>query len=218
MQSRMLNRLRTLIRMGPPRASLATTTSSGTSASEGSPKGNVKQSPKERKTPEKASLENPYLSLPAHSSILQSRLEDHYYKTLMEDLMILSYDHDAPLASLEALEKHPEWIRPVPENLLETLYAMPLEKLPTSPFADIPTTSLLTSEHAKIGEKGKSRNYRKRLYNPIDYTIVRNEEWGREDAVKVIEPFSPLPSRVPMPKKIILKIWAEEAVKNKYVL
>jgi hypothetical protein len=207
----------------PPRASLATV-SSGTpssaksSSSEGSSKGNAKQSPSTKETKntlEKASLENPYLSLPAHSSILQSRLEDHYYKTLMEDLMILSYDHDAPLASLESLEKHPEWIRPVPENLLESLYAMPLEKLPTSPFADIPTTSLLTSEHAKIGEKGKSRNYRKRLYNPIDYTIVRNEEWGREDAVKVIEPFSPLPSRVPMPKKIILKIWANEAVKNK---
>ena len=148
-------------------------------------------------------------------SALINRLEQHYYKTIMEDVMILNYDHDSPMADLKNLEQSAEWNRCLPHNHLEELYSLPLDKLPTQPFNDCPTTHLMTLENSTIGDKLNSRKYKKRLYNPIDYTIVKKNEWTRDDPPKKIEEYSPLPSRTPIPKKIILKIWSEAALKNK---
>jgi hypothetical protein len=134
----------------------------------------------------------------------------------MEDMMVLNYDHDSPMASLEALERTKEWNRSIPENELEELFSMPLEKLPTKPFSnDTPvTTNLLTLENSTKGDKLQSRKKR-RLPNPIDYTIVRKEDWNKDVGPVQAEPYAPLPSRLPLLKKVVLKIWAEEAVKSK---
>jgi large subunit ribosomal protein L5 len=79
------------------------------------------------------------------------------------------------------------------------------------------TTNLLTLENASSKTKTKTRPYKKRLYNPIDYTHVRKEEW-EDNEVAVRPPWSPLSSNLPIPKKIILKITTEDAVKNKTIL
>lgn len=152
-------------------------------------------------------------ALPAYSCALRPRLEEHYYDTLLEDIMILTYDHESPEADLEFLSKTKEWNRqPTP---LDKVYSQRLDKLPT--MTESVTTNLLTLENATSKIKTKSRKYRKRLYNPIDYTIVRKEEWLNDD-VKVVKPWSPLSSNLPMPRNIILKIGSDEAVKNKMVL
>lgn len=157
--------------------------------------------------------------IPAYSSILAPRLEDHYYTTLMEDVMILTYDHNSPKASLQYLQSQPEWSRSMPANMLQELYSTPLERLATRPFDDDPTTNLISLETSTLGQKTKSRKLRKRLYNPIDYTIVRKDEWKKENhPPEIREPFSPLISRIPALQKVTLKIWSEDAVKNKYVL
>lgn len=151
--------------------------------------------------------------LPAYSCALRPRLEEHYYDTLLEDIMILTYDHNSPEADLEFLSKSKEWNRQ--PSTLDKVYLKRLDKLPT--LTESVTTNLLTLENATSKIKTKSRKYRKRLYNPIDYTIVRKEEW-ENDNIKAVKPWSPLTSNLPIPRNIILKIGSDEAVKNKMVL
>ena len=127
--------------------------------------------------------------------------------------MILTYDHNSPEADLDFLSKTQEWNR-APTSL-DKIYSQRLDKLPTN--TESVTTNLLTLENATSKIKTKSRKYRKRLYNPIDYTIVRKEEW-ENDKIKIAKPWSPLSSNLPIPRNIILKIWSDEAVKNKMIL
>jgi hypothetical protein len=129
----------------------------------------------------------------------------------MEDIMILTYDHYSPEADLDFLSKTKEWNRK--PSTLDKIYSQKLDQLPT--FTESVTTNLLTLENAT--SKTKTKKFKKRLYNPIDYTIVRKEEWDNNE-VTVRQPWSPLSSSLPIPKKIILKITAEAAVKNKTIL
>jgi hypothetical protein len=127
--------------------------------------------------------------------------------------MILTYDHTSPEADLDFLSKTKEWNRQ--PSTLDKIYSQKLDKLPT--YTESVTTNLLTWENATSKTKTKTKKFKKRLYNPIDYTIVRKEEWDNNE-VKVRPPWSPLSSNLPIPKKIILKITAEAAVKNKTIL
>lgn len=146
--------------------------------------------------------------------VFRARLEEHYYNTLLEDLIVLNYDHSSPHASLSHLSGTKEWNRRLPDQPLQHLYSSSVERLPTFPGSDM-TTSLLTLENARVRESVPKRKFRKGFFNPIDYTTVLKEKYeAREDAPPP-PPYSPLPSRTPMPAKVVLRIWAEAAVSNK---
>lgn len=126
--------------------------------------------------------------------------------------MIMNYDHNSPMASLDALEK--EW--DVDEQkVFENTFLTPVEQLPTRPETEI-CTNLLTTELSHVGLPRIKKGFTKKLKNPIDYTSIRDEDFLPGPPAHEIPPYSPLPSRVPALRRIDLKIWAEEAVGNKY--
>ncbi|KAJ3011472.1 hypothetical protein HKX48_006829 [Thoreauomyces humboldtii] len=150
-------------------------------------------------------------------AVFRPRLEEHYYNTLQEDLMVLTYDHASPHADLPHLQKSREWKREVPSNLLQTVFSGPVERLPTFPGSET-TTRLLTLENARVKESVQKRKFRKGFFNPIDYTSVKKEKLSAREAAPPPAPFSPLPSRLPIVSKVVLRIWAEQAVSNKTIL
>ncbi|KAJ3163110.1 hypothetical protein HDU86_002279 [Geranomyces michiganensis] len=150
--------------------------------------------------------------------VFRPRLEEHYYNTLQEDLMVLTYDHSSPHASLAHLSASREYNRTVPENLLKDIYSRPLERLPTFPGAAETTTNLLTLENAKVKNVVLKRKFRRGFYNPIDYTSVLKEKLNAREDAPPVAPFSPVPSRLPIVSKVVLRIWAESAVANKTIL
>lgn len=145
---------------------------------------------------------------------IRARLEEYYYSTIMPNLAILSYDHNSPDASLEALEANSEWNYSVGDKPLEKLYTTPVAKLPTDPL-NVITQNLLTTELQNVGMPKKGRRYKQKLYNPIDYTSIRKEVFNAPPPQAPRAPFAPLPSRLPALKKIMLSVWDEEAVANK---
>ncbi|KAJ3156437.1 hypothetical protein HDU89_004219 [Geranomyces variabilis] len=150
--------------------------------------------------------------------VFRPRLEEHYYNTLQEDLMVLTYDHSSPHASLEHLSASREYNRTVPENLLKDVYSRPVERLPTFPGAAETTTNLLSLENAKVKNVVLKRKFRRGFFNPIDYTSVLKEKLNAREDAPPVAPFSPLPSRLPIVSKVVLRIWAEQAVANKTIL
>ncbi|KAI8919834.1 ribosomal protein L5 domain-containing protein [Powellomyces hirtus] len=150
--------------------------------------------------------------------VFRPRLEEHYYNTLQEDIMVLNYDHSSPHASLEHLSSTREWNRRRPEHLLQDIYSCPVDRLPTFPGSAETTTNLLTLENARVKEVTLKRKFRKGFYNPIDYTSVVKEKYNARKEAPPAEPYSPLPSRLPMVSRVMLRIWAESAVSNKTIL
>ncbi|XJO78745.1 hypothetical protein BDV3_003139 [Batrachochytrium dendrobatidis] len=154
--------------------------------------------------------------IPLVHDVFRPRLEEHYYNSLMEDLMVLSYDHFSPSAGLDTLESFPEWNRSLGDYPLHDLYSSTLAKLPTRPESQQMVSSLLALETAK--QELRPRRYRKLLYNPIDYTAVPRHILTAKPPPPPPPPYAPLPSRLPIPKRIELKIWCEQAATNKNLL
>ncbi|KAI8925814.1 ribosomal protein L5 domain-containing protein [Entophlyctis helioformis] len=229
-------------------------------------------------------------------AVFRPRLEEHYYNTVLEDLLVLTYDHSSPLASLPLLNGpladavqqtvaaaskaaataaaeqvaaaettaatlaadgnvdaaaamktsaerlrlqyespsfaqldgeraaafaqsvHAQWHRrsqqtPYP---LHELYSTTLPMLPTHPESAHIPTSLLSIENST--QELMKRRYRKMMYNPIDYTAVPKEILFAKPPAPPAAPFAPVPSRMPVLKRVVLKIWCEAAVTNKNIL
>ncbi|KAI8826169.1 ribosomal protein L5 domain-containing protein [Fimicolochytrium jonesii] len=154
---------------------------------------------------------------PQSIPVSRPRLEEHYYNSLLEDLLVLTYDHSSAHASLSHLATQKEWQRSLPPNPLQALYSVKVEQLPTYPGSDT-VTNLLTLENAKVKEVVLKRVFRRGSFNPIDYTTVAKERLFRREDAPPPPPYSPLPSRVPIVSRVVLRIWDESAVQNKMVL
>ncbi|KAJ3043407.1 hypothetical protein HDV00_005105 [Rhizophlyctis rosea] len=152
---------------------------------------------------------------PVSDPILRIRLEEHYYNTLLEDIMVLSYDHNSPNASLDALAENPEWNLSYDSEYLQTLFTSRLDRLPTLPQTDI-TTSLLTRQNAVATELIQPRRFSRKAFNPIDYVNVKPEVRNARIPLPPPPPFTPLPSKLPIPASVVLRIWTEKAIQNKY--
>ncbi|KAJ3319738.1 hypothetical protein HDV06_005938 [Boothiomyces sp. JEL0866] len=157
---------------------------------------------------EKVSIVNPLPLVP--------RLETHYYDTLYDDLMILTYDHSSPQASLEKLEKQKFWKSNL-DALDENTFTTPVADLPTKPTTSI-TSNLATVMYEHIGLPIFPKMIRKKLKNPIDFTPIKKEEFLAPAELPSAPYYTPFPNRIPGLKRIQLKIWAEEAVANKSIL
>ncbi|KAH6561330.1 hypothetical protein BASA62_009886 [Batrachochytrium salamandrivorans] len=149
-------------------------------------------------------------------AVYRPRLEEHYYNSLLEDLIVLSYDHSSPKASLDSLKSSAEWNRSLGPHPLHDLYSVTMAQLPTLPESAQGVSSLLALKPVQHGTR--KRRYRKLLYNPIDYTAVPRHILLARPPPPPPLPFSPLPSRMPVLKSIVLKIWCEAAVSNKNML
>ncbi|KAI9099452.1 ribosomal protein L5 domain-containing protein [Phlyctochytrium arcticum] len=149
--------------------------------------------------------------------ISRPRLEEHYYNTLLEDLLVLTYDHSSPTASLEHLSSNKEWSRSLPNHPLEKLYSKPIERLPTFPHSET-TTNLLSRENAVVKTQKLKQKFRVGFRNPIDYTPVSKEDLEAREPAPPPKPYAPLPSRMPVPSKVVLRIYSKAAVQNKTIL
>jgi hypothetical protein len=145
---------------------------------------------------------------------IRARLEEHYYNNIQLNLAILNYNHASTDASIDALNQSKELNYKV-ESPLERVYTTRVADLPTKP-SDTVTQTLLTTELQNVGLPMKSRKYKQKLYNPVDYTSIRKEVFNAPPPAVAKPAYSPLPSRLPSLKKIVLKIWDDEAVANKY--
>ncbi|KAI8833750.1 ribosomal protein L5 domain-containing protein, partial [Chytridium lagenaria] len=180
--------------------------------------------------------------------IVRNRLEEHYYRSLVEDIMVLRYRHeskDAPSvekvdamlaelsqsahASLDA--QTPLTLNPTRRSDLLRVFSTPLSHLPTYPSTNSSSTAvtnLLAKRTADASGPGRNvrRLWRRRLVNPIDYTTVRRSamesflmgEKEREVRMEKGKSFSPNVARLPAIRKVVVKIWEESAVVNKNVL
>ncbi|KAI9207849.1 ribosomal protein L5 domain-containing protein [Polychytrium aggregatum] len=153
---------------------------------------------------------------PLADQVVRVRLEEHYYNTLLEDIMILSYDHSSPTASLEAAL--PALSRKLPENALEDLFSTPFSDLPTHPTNNVTTHFLLSNENSGSVVNFPKRSFAKKKLNPIDYTIVKKEVMTALPPLDIWKPFSPSPKRLPLLRKVTVKVWEDSAAHNKSLL
>ncbi|KAJ3143901.1 hypothetical protein HK101_002972 [Irineochytrium annulatum] len=187
--------------------------------------------------------------------LLRSRLEEHYYTSLLEDIMILRYKHDSKGAlSVAQVDKLLEkkytsqksahqppgaldfsWPRVSPSHTSDVFKAFtgPLQRLPTLPCHPSHTRhqkllARLSARHVAFMPKWR---WQRRLFNPIDVTTVRRAEYERfvrkareREAVRRgggrgdERGFKPVPERMPVLRKVTLKIWEVGAVANKNIL
>ncbi|KAJ3268712.1 hypothetical protein HDV01_002343 [Terramyces sp. JEL0728] len=157
---------------------------------------------------EKVSIVNPLPLIP--------RLETHYYETLYDDLMVLTYDHSSPQASLEKLAKSKFWKSNL-DALDENVFTTTVADLPTKPTTSV-TSNLNTVLYEHIGLPIFPKMIRNKLKNPIDFTPIKKEEFLAPALPPQQSSYTPFPNRIPDLKKIQLRIWAEEAVANKSIL
>lgn len=144
---------------------------------------------------------------------VRARLEEHFFNSTIHNLAILNYDHASRDAPLERLAEMAEWN--YSHDPLSKLYTTSVANLPTKPD-EVITQNLFTTELQKVGLPIRGRKWRKRLRNPIDYTIIRKEIFDAPPKDFPRRPYAPLPSRLPSLKRITLRIWDESAVTNKY--
>ncbi|KAJ3211740.1 hypothetical protein HDU67_004322 [Dinochytrium kinnereticum] len=177
------------------------------------------------------------------TAVVRNRLEEHYYGSLLEDIMVMRYRHESAEApSIEKVDRMLEQLRKAEDATINDpnplsreasqrsdllrVFSTPLTHLPTAPLDPLPSTvtNLLSKKAADA--RGVHRNvkrlWRRRLVNPIDYTTVRRSAMeafllgdGKE---KDGAGFAPVPGKLPAIRKVVLKIWEDSAVQNKYVL
>ncbi|KAJ3055840.1 hypothetical protein HK097_009043 [Rhizophlyctis rosea] len=148
---------------------------------------------------------------------MRIRLEEHYYNTLLEDIMILSYDHDSPHATLEALADNDLFNLQLKETYLEKAFTIPLDRIQTLPQTGT-TTNLLSRQYGVRHPPLLKRRFRRRLFNPIDYTTVSKADKNALIPPPPPPPYAPIPSRLPQVASVVLRIWSEKAISNKYIL
>jgi len=147
---------------------------------------------------------------------VRSRLEEHYFSTVLPNIAILTYDHHSPDATLKFLEENiQEWN--YKEDPLSKLFTTSVSNLPTQPDKFV-THNLLSTDHQVPDPTLKELRKKKKYFNPIDYTTFKEKSFHPNAHALVQKPYSPLPSRLPFLKRITLKIWDELAVNNKYTL
>lgn len=170
---------------------------------------------------------------PEYIPIIRPRLEGYLYDRLMEDMMVMMYRHDSPLApsiaDLDAKALLESSSAPGPSDIRKA-FLVPMEELPTRPKSSMGFTSnLLTRESSRRGLRNVSGpRWRRIPKNPIDYTTVKKKEFSnyfKEKNQALIEEqrifekhFSPLPQHLPIVRKVTLRIWEEKAVDNKSLL
>lgn len=141
--------------------------------------------------------------------LLRLRMEEHYHNTLMEDLMVLCYDHSDA-------NRFQQDLRFDARAELQKVYLADLARIETQPCSsDIPA-SLLSVQHSR--PPLMKRRYRKRLYNPIDYTAVPFSVLHAKPSPKPAEAFEPTARRLPQVSRVVLKTWTESALGNKAIL
>ncbi|KAI8908052.1 ribosomal protein L5 domain-containing protein [Gorgonomyces haynaldii] len=157
-----------------------------------------------------------YSALIVEQTPVRTRLEEFYYNSMMQDLMVLSYDHHSPDARIEKALEHHEFKRTLPS--LREVYSTPLHALPTLPERPSVDQCLLTTENEKIGIPTRQVKFVRKLKNPIDYTSIPTEIFNAPPPAPPKKPFAPWPSRLPALRKIGLRIWSEDASANKFLV
>ncbi|KAJ1564058.1 hypothetical protein HK096_009799 [Nowakowskiella sp. JEL0078] len=146
------------------------------------------------------------------NTAVRPRLEEYYRQSILEDLLILTYDHSSPDADLKILETKykSEWM---PDHSLRDLFSVSIEELPTF-NPNEPITSLMTKyassyEPAKANKLEESRSL-------LDYSNVPSRAMKKflNPPPPPPPPFAPLPNRMPAIKSIVLKIWQDSAAQN----
>ncbi|TPX31660.1 hypothetical protein SmJEL517_g05033 [Synchytrium microbalum] len=151
----------------------------------------------------------------------QSRLETHYYQTILEDLLVLTYDHSSPDASLEHLSStSPEWQNnPSSPTPFIDLYSTPRTKLPSYNGGISAVTSLISKEAVEVDYfRVPKPKYGKLYLNPIDYTPVKMDVLKARPPIPPPPPYAPVPSRIVNLKTVSLRVWSKEAASNKNVI
>ena len=106
---------------------------------------------------------------------LVPRLESHYYNTIYEDLMALTYDHSSP--SLQNLEQDQLWNYKFTDQDYEKVYTLNINDLPTKHNENL-CSNLLTT---KLKSIQKHSRLEKKMKNPIDYTSIPKEDFYKKD-------------------------------------
>ncbi|KAJ3022993.1 UNVERIFIED_CONTAM: hypothetical protein HDU68_008839 [Siphonaria sp. JEL0065] len=169
--------------------------------------------------------------------VVRARLEEHHYNTLADDLLVLAYSHESPLAPSAAdarlkLQRDAELATTEKRLSLTKLFQTPLEKLPTRPLDSLfPTTNLLSLKAVRYSmyhANTAGGRIRRRLSNILDYTTITDAQFSKLDRLKTKEVrelhrgfeknFSPRVDHLPAIRKVVLKIWDEKAINNKQIL
>jgi hypothetical protein len=140
-----------------------------------------------------------------------TRLEQHYYNTLVEDLMLLTYDHESPNADLNAASLNTT--KELPGHYLRTLFSTPLEDLSTEPVGTTGTCTNLITKKMITESKRPKRLFKKG--NPIDFVGMKSEELNQNQDNGSIAPYTPVHEFLPALKKIELRIIDHGAIQNK---
>ncbi|KAJ3323185.1 hypothetical protein HDU76_013719 [Blyttiomyces sp. JEL0837] len=165
--------------------------------------------------------------------VLRPRLEEYLYSSMIEDMMVLLYRHDSPLAPTVAdFEKEEQELASKSKSQTSdffNVFATPFAHLPTNPLNPKGfTTSLISRRAARLNLGLPNRRWRRRLRNPIDYTTVTNKEFSDyyrgitkayvEEKRAFERYFSPKLEHLPTIRKVVLRIWDEKAVANKSLI
>ncbi|KAI9322018.1 hypothetical protein BDR26DRAFT_1015462, partial [Obelidium mucronatum] len=173
----------------------------------------------------------------AAAAVVRARLEEHHYATLVDDLLVLAYAHESPLAPGAAaaaakLQRDSDAAARAKRLSLTALFQTPLAKLPTRPLdAAFPTTNLLSLKAARYGmyhTNPANGRMRRRLSNIIDYTTITDSQFNKLDRARIKEVrdfhrgfeknFSPRVDHLPAIRKVVLWIREEKAINNKQLL
>jgi len=142
---------------------------------------------------------------------LLPRLETHYFENMYQDLMILTYQHTK---SVKDLETEREWQLDSQslDERVQANFKTHLHLLETEPETK-EITGILS-----LKEKQEKAIKKKKLKNLIDYTSIPKEIFNAPEWTDTSRPYSPLMSRIPALKSVVLDIYTEEAIQNKSIL
>ena len=139
------------------------------------------------------------------------RMEQHYYNTMVEDLMLLTYDHQSPDADLN--DPSLNVTKELPPHHLRTLFSTPLEELPTDPSGKLGACTNLITKSLGTEVKMHKRVFKKG--NPIDFVGMKSKELNQRQEQKAAVPYKPVHEFLPALKKIELRIVDHAAIQNK---
>ncbi|RKP02735.1 hypothetical protein CXG81DRAFT_10445 [Caulochytrium protostelioides] len=153
----------------------------------------------------------------AWNVLSRSRLQAHYYDTLVDNLAILSYDATAAAGSPERLQALADELARGAAPSLQSLFSTPLAQLPTRPTAAPVSSELLHTQNMHPNYVVNTRKT-KPTTNLIDYTSIPVAQRDPLFTVPDTPPFDGTLRRVPMLRAITLESEVLDAIKNKNIL
>ena len=120
------------------------------------------------------------------------RLEHFYYKTLVQDLLILTYKH----------KEAPQLPPLTPQSSIYSIFSKPIDQLPTRPL-EASSTTYINSLLPRPTKKPWDR--------PIKHLMFGKMNIEKEKIVAPL-PFTPTHQGLPCLQKIKVKVYTEAAI------